>query len=280
MDVVGGRATPGGGPFNTARALARLGVPVAFLGHLSDDAHGRTLLEALRADGVALDLVSIGHEPTTLAVAHVDASGAARYEFDIEGTAAPALTAAMVPRRLPAGVVALHIGTLGLALEPIASTLLDLLAREGAGRVVMLDPNVRPGVVPDPVYRENLRRAIAMSTIVKASEEDLAWLGAPPEARLLVVTRGRRGAFAIHAGHRVDVPAVNVDVVDTIGAGDAFGAALLAWLFHHDRLTPDADLDHDGLTAALEYACLAAAITCTRRGADPPTQSDMTARTG
>jgi len=255
-------------------------VPVAFLGHLSGDAHGRTLLEALRADGVALDLVSVGHEPTTRAIAHVDASGGAGYEFEVEGTSAPALTADLVPHRLPAGVTALHIGTLGLALEPIASTLLDLVARERARRVVMLDPNVRPGAAPDTVYRENLRRAIAMSTIVKASEEDIAWLGAPPQARLLVVTRGQRGAFAVHEGHRVDVPAVNVDVVDTIGAGDAFGAALLAWLFHHDRATPDLDLDRAELASALEYACLAAAITCTRRGADPPTESEMAARTG
>src|SRR5581483_8643856 len=125
------------------------------------------------------------------------------------------------------------------------------------------------GAAPDTVYRENLRRAIAMSTIVKASEEDIAWLGAPPQARLLVVTRGQRGAFA-----------VNVDVVDTIGAGDAFGAALLAWLFHHDRATPDLDLDRAELASALEYACLAAAITCTRRGAAPPTESEMAARTG
>ncbi len=278
MDVVGGRATPGGGPFNTARALARLDVPVAFLGHLSDDAHGRTLLEALRADGVALDLVSVGHEPTTRAIAHVDRHGVASYEFAVEGTSAPALTAEMVPAHLQAGVRALHVGTLGLALEPIATTLIELVGRERGGRVVMLDPNVRRGVVPDPVYRDNLRRAIALSTIVKASEEDLAWLGAAPEVRLLVVTRGQAGAFAIHGGLRVDVPAVSVDVVDTIGAGDAFGAALLAWLFHHDRLTPDVALDRENLTAALEYACLAAAITCSRAGANPPLRAELGAR--
>ncbi len=258
MDVVGGRATPGGGPFNTARTLGRLGVPAAFVGHLSDDAHGRVLLDALQTAGVNLDLASIGPEKTTIALAHVE-GGAARYEFVVEGTSAPHLTREMLPPRLSASIGAIHFGSLGLVLEPMATTLLDLVASGREGRVVMLDPNVRPGLIPDASYRETLQRAVALSTIVKASEEDLTWLDSPVDVRLMVVTRGRAGAFALHGGERVDVPAVEVDVHDTIGAGDAFGAGLLAWLSDHGRLAADLTLDREELAAALEFACGVAA---------------------
>ncbi len=293
MDVVGGRATPGGGPFNTARALARLGVPAAYVGHLSDDEHGRELLAALERDGVNLELVSLGREPTTTATATVDARGIARYDFSFAGTSAPALTRDMLPARFDGRISAIHLGTLGLVFEPIATTLLGLVEREHGARVVVLDPNVRPGIIPDAVYRERLRRVIAMSTIVKASEEDLAWIydGVDRDTatarmldggvRLAVVTLGAAGAVATtHAGLTVAVPAVQVDVVDTIGAGDAFGAALLAWLHDHGALRRDVDLDRAELTAALRFACLAAAITCTRAGANPPTRRELDAAAG
>ena len=134
---------PGGGPFNTARALARLGVPTSFLGRISDDGFGRRLAELLAADGVSLELASVGPEPTTIAVAEVDSSGHATYRFQFEGTSAPNLTMEMVPAHLDRGVSALHVGTLGLALEPMASTLADLVRREHASRLVMVDPHSR-----------------------------------------------------------------------------------------------------------------------------------------
>ena len=284
------RATPGGGPFNTARALARLGVPTAFLGRLSTDAFGRELAGLLAADGVSLQLATTGPEKTTIAVADVDSEGFAEYEFLVQGTSAPNLTADEVPEHLAWDVTAIHLGTLGLVLEPMADTLLGLVERDGDGRLVMVDPNVRVGLMPDAEYRERLRRVIARSSIVKASDSDIDWLyagmsKAEVARRLLeegvaivVVTLGADGAFAAHRDFEVTVRAPRVDVVDTIGAGDAFGAALLAWLYDHDAVRPDLALDREQVADALRYACLAAAITCSRPGADPPWKRELSDR--
>ncbi len=281
------RAAPGGGPFNTARALARLGVPTAFLGRLSDDAFGRELAGLLTADGVNLDLASIGHENTTIAIADVDSEGFAQYEFLVQGTSAPNLTLDALPERLGPDVNALHLGTLGLVLEPLASTLVELLRQEHDGRLVMLDPNIRTGLIPESEYRERLREVISQSTIVKASESDVAWLypGLDMETaaaqmlgdgvRLVVITLGARGALGVHRDFSLSVRAPEVHVVDTIGAGDAFGAALLAWLHDHGAIGTQLSLERDELKAALDYACLAAALTCARAGADPPRKSEM-----
>jgi fructokinase len=255
-------ATPGGGPFNTARALARLGVPAA----------------------------SLGSEPATIALARVDADGLAEYQFVAEGTSAPNLTREMLPVQLGHEIDGVHVGTLGLVLEPMASSLLDLVRRDRGGRFVMLDPNVRPGLAPEEAYRETLREMVAMSTAVKGSAGDMRWLypGLSMEqaadrllgegVRLLVVTLGKRGAYGAHAAVRLHVPAPVVDVVDTIGAGDAFGAGLLAWLHDHNRISAELSLEGGELEAALGYACRVAAITCTRRGADPPWKRELELR--
>jgi fructokinase len=283
-------AAPGGGPFNTARGLGRLGVPTAFLGRLSTDAFGREMANLLEKEGVSLSLASIGPEPTTIAIADVGDEGFADYEFLVKGTSAPHLTPEMIPEHFGADVAALHYGTLGLILEPMASTLAELASREHGKRLVMLDPNIRVGLIPDPDYRERLTEAISVSTIVKASEADLAWIcpglgyeAAAEEllsdgASLVVVTLGARGAFGAHQTLRMHVEAPPVEVVDTIGAGDAFGAAFLAWLHDHVALGPTLSLEADELRSALEFACLAGAITCTRAGAEPPWKSEMTAR--
>jgi fructokinase len=284
------RAAPGGGPFNTARALARLGVPTAFLGRLSDDVFGRELASALISDGVRLDLTSIGPEPTTIAIADVDDEGFAEYEFLVQGTSAPNLTPEMVPEELGPDVGALHVGTLGLILEPMASTLAELVTRECGKRLVMLDPNIRVGLIPDDEYRDRLKTSMSQSAVVKASEADLAWIypGLDYElaaeeilqagVSLVVVTLGSRGAFGAHPSARIHVDAPHVEVVDTIGAGDAFGAAFLAWLHDHGFLGPTLRLEDDELKAALEFACLAGALTCTRAGAEPPWKSEMIGR--
>jgi fructokinase len=286
------RMVPGGGPFNTARALARLGVPAAFLGHLSSDEPGRRLAAMLAADGVSLEMATVGPDPTTTATARLDPSGEARYRFRLPGTSAPNLTRPMLPGELGPEVEALHVGTLGMVLEPMATTLFGLIEREHTRRVVMLDPNIRPGLIPDREYRRRLHHVIAMSTIVKASEDDLAWLypGVGRQLALdrmigegvavVVVTLGARGAVGAAGGWRVEVPAWPVEVVDTIGAGDAFGAALLAWLHDRGALERDLHVDEAALRGALEFACMAAAITCTRAGADPPWQLELSARAG
>ena len=281
------RAAPGGGPFNTARALSRLGVPTAFLGHLSRDKFGRELADLLVADGASLEMATIGAEPTTIALADVGSEGFAEYQFLIQGTSAPNLTLEMLPVQLPPEVSALHVGTLGLVLEPMASTLVELVRRERDGRLIMLDPNIRVGMVDEAEYRDRMLTLVSESTIVKASNTDLAWLYPDGDykaavdrilasgVKLAVVTLGADGAFAGHRDLRVHVPAPPVDVVDTIGAGDAFGAALLAWLYDHTAIRPDLSLEPEELNAALAYACLAASLTCARAGADPPTKAEM-----
>jgi fructokinase len=283
------RAVPGGGPFNTARALARLGVPTAFLGRLSQDVFGKQMAGLLTSEGASLELASTGPEPTTIAIADVDSQGFAEYQFLVEGTSAPNLTLEMVPDELPADADALYVGTLGLVLEPMASTLAELVSRERGRRLVMLDPNIRVGLIPDSEYRERLQTAIAQSTIVKASEADLAWIyprvdyeTAAARIRdegvsMVVVTLGARGAYGAHRDARLHVDAPHVEVVDTIGAGDAFGAALLAWLHDHAAIHPDLCLETEQFKAALDFACLAGAITCTRAGAEPPWKWEMLA---
>ena len=282
------RGTPGGGPFTTARALARLGIPTQFLGRLSTDAFGQQLRDLLAADGADLSLTSFGSEPTTLAIADVDPDGHAAYRFIIDGTAAPNLTRQMLPASLSSGVRALHVGTLGLVFEPIARTLAGLVEREHRNLMVMVDPNIRAAALNGTAgYRALLDRIIGESTIVKASDADMEWLYPEVELEsaaralvgrgpsLVVVTLGAEGAFGVCAGAEVRVAAPVVEVVDTIGAGDAFGAGLLAWLYDHDRLSQDLHLRRDELHAALEFACLVASITCTRAGADPPHRAEL-----
>jgi fructokinase len=298
------RETAGGGPFNTARAAARLEIPTQFLGRLSTDAFGEQLRELLATDGVDLSLTSFGPEPTTVAIAALDRDGHAAYRFVTNGTSAPNLTRQMLPATLAHDVTALHVGTLGLVLEPIATTIAALVEREHTERLVMVDPNIRPSALsllpPTPTlphkgggrYRERLDLVIARSTIVKASDADIDWLfpeldrlaaarallARGPE--LVVVTLGAEGALGVSATTEVQVAAPVVEVVDTIGAGDSFGAALLAWLYDHDRLSRDLRLEGDELRAALDFACLVASITCTRAGADPPRKSSLPAEPG
>jgi len=195
----------------------------------------------------------------------------------------------MLPEEFATDVEALYVGTLGLVLEPMASTLAELVTRERGRRLVMLDPNIRVGLIPDSEYRQRLQAAISQSTIVKASEADLAWIypGVDYEraagriidqgVSMVVVTLGARGAFGLHRDARVHVEAPHVEVVDTIGAGDAFGAAFLAWLHDHAAIRPDPCLETEEFTAALDFACLAGAITCTRAGAEPPWKWEMLA---
>ena len=279
---------PGGGPFNTALALARLDVPTSFLGRLSTDPFGRMLAHRLAADGVDLSLTSRGSEPTTLAVAEVDSAGLTDYQFYFEATSAPNLTPAMLPSRLNESVTALHVGTLGLMLEPMASTLFDLVERESSQRFVMLDPNVRPAVITDSdAYRARIKTLMAQSTIVKASDADVAWLFPDLDletaaeqilasgASLVVVTLGSQGAFGVGPGIKKRVTAPSVEVVDTIGAGDAFGAALLAWLHDRGALKRDLALGAADLESSLEFACQVASLTCTRAGAEPPRRAAL-----
>jgi fructokinase len=274
------RAHAGGGPFNVARAAARLGAPVRFLGRLSSDRFGVTLRAALAADGVGLGTAVATDAPTTLAVAEVGPDGSAGYRFYTDGTSAPGLSDEDIARVLPNAMTTLCVGTLGLVFEPSATALEHAVARAGDGVLVAVDPNVRPAAIADPAaFRARLDRIMARADLVKASADDLAWLrpGLDPvaamqtiPARLRIVTLGADGALIVPAtGDPIPIAAPHVDVVDTIGAGDAFLGALLADLTLADLTNLPQTIK------ATTFACHIAALTCTRAGADPPHRSDL-----
>jgi fructokinase len=284
-----GRMTPaaGGGQYNTARAIARLGGDAHFLGRISDDWFGRLLLGRLVDDGVGTALVVATDDPTTLVLAEIDPRGVAHYHWYAAGTTVPGLERRDALRALDPLPDALHVGTLGLAMEPIADSLAALVAVVPDETFVMVDPNCRPTATADvTVYRERMSRVLDRADVVKASDEDLAYLAiAPtPEASAeellqrgvgaVIVTRGSAPALAWCAGGRVETPVPAVEVVDTVGAGDAFGGAFLAWWLEHG-LGREALADRDRLEAALTFAARAAAINCTRAGAEPPTRAEM-----
>jgi fructokinase len=289
VDGRGGlRAHPGGGPFNVARTLGRLGAPVTFIGRLSRDRFGERLRAALATDGVDLGGIVEADDPTTLALAEVDEDGAARYRFYLEGTSAPGLTPADALDRLPAAATALHVGTLGLQLPPCADAVRALTERLAGRALVFLDPNCRPGVGGSRAeVLARLEPVLARADVVKASEEDLAFLaaGEPPldvargllatGPRVVLVTRGAAGVAIVAADGIVEVPAPAIDVVDTIGAGDAFGGGFLA-AWHEARLGRD-DLHGEALEAAVRFAVRVAARTCERAGADPPRRAEISA---
>jgi fructokinase len=276
-------ATLGGGPFNTARTIARLGVDVAFVGSISVDRFGALLVDRLRGDGVDDSLVQRTELPTTLAAAELDTDGSATYRFYVDGTAAPALR----PMQLPDDVTAVHCGTLGLVLEPMATTTEALLGALADDVLVMVDVNCRPRIIADrPAYLARIDRIASRADVVKVSSEDLDHLadGADHDdviARLLdagvAVVLHTDGGRAVHvrarAGGRLVIPVPAVAVVDTVGAGDAFGGGFLAWWTR--RALGRADLaDLLAIEAAVAASVRVAAATCERTGADPP---DLTA---
>lgn len=273
----------GGGPYNTAVALGRLGSPVAFCSRVSRDAFGEALLDGLRAAGVDVSYVQRGPEPTTLAVASVGADGSAGYAFYVEGTADRLFSA---PDQLPDGVRAMSFGTCSLVLEPGASAYEELLRRAAArGVFTALDPNVRAGLIPDAdAYRARFTSWLPSVSLLKLSQDDADWLGGTPREWLtagpsaVVVTHGGDGlSLYTRDGTEVRVPGEPVDVVDTIGAGDTVNAALLHGLAARDALSAEAlaALDEDGWTAVLRFAARAAAVTCSRAGAEPPYAAEL-----
>ena len=278
---------PGGGPFNTARTIGRLERPVAYLGRLSSDRFGERLHALLADDRVELGSIVRTHDPTTLAIAEVDDDGVARYRFYERGTSAPGLTPEAAIAALPEEIDVLHVGTLGLVLQPIADALEAVVERVADRTLIAVDPNIRPWVIEDPAaYRARLRRVLSRSHVVKVSEEDLAWLepGLPPlegvrallelGPTLGLLTRGPSGALVVTRTAEVAVPAPRAKVVDTIGAGDAFGGGFVAWWSERGLRRDDLGTI-DLAVEATEFACLVAARTCSRPGASPPYRSEI-----
>jgi fructokinase len=278
---------PGGSCLNVAVGLGRLEVPTAFLARLSTDAFGQMLRAQLAESGVQPTYVVDTDDLTTLAAVHLRA-GQPTYSFHAQRAADRGL----LPEHLtplPPGA-ALHLGSIALVLEPIASTLEWLLRREAGRRVVSLDPNIRPGLIADRVaYIDRFEGWMRLVDILKVSDEDLAWLyprlsekeaigvwhaaGVP----LVVVTHGEHGAVASTPSAAVTVEAPKVAVVDTVGAGDAFMSGALAHLYERGSLNREAVRSLDGahLEEMLQAACVAAADTCTRAGAEPPRRRDL-----
>lgn len=278
---------PGGGPFNTARTIGRLEQPVAYLGRLSHDRFGERMLGLLAEDGVDLAAVVRTNDPTTLALAEVDDDGVARYRFYERGTSAVGLEPETALAALPDGVRSLHVGTLGLTLEPVATALEAVVEHLAPTALIAVDPNIRPWVIADEVaYRARLRRVLAHAHVLKVSEEDLEWLdpGTPPvEAvrallelgpTLGLLTRGPSGALVVTRSTEVAVPAPRAKVVDTIGAGDAFGGGFIAWWSERGLARDDLGTI-DLAVEATAFACLVAARTCSRPGASPPYRSEL-----
>jgi fructokinase len=278
---------PGGAPYNAARTIGRLEQPVAYLGRVSTDRFGGRLETLLADDGVALDCVVRTDDPTTLALVEVDDDGVARYRFYERGTSVPGLTPEVALDVLPAQVDVVFVGALGLALEPVATALEAVVDRLAPGSLVAVDPNCRPWVIDDAdAYRSRIRRVLGNTHLLKVSEEDIEFLepGRPavegvrallehgPTVGLL--TRGPSGAVVITRSAEVAVPAPRAKVVDTIGAGDAFGGGFLAWW--SERGLGRDDLGQiDLVVEATEFACLVAARTCSRPGASPPWRHEL-----
>jgi fructokinase len=282
-------AHPGGGPFNAARAIARLDQPAAYLGRLSSDRFGARLERILADDGVHLGSVVRTEDPTTLALAELGPGGSvSRYRFYAQGTSAAGLTSEAALAALPERVHTLFVGTLGLVLEPMASALEAVVDRlSGTGTMIAVDPNCRPHVIADPAaYRRRLSWILARAHMVKVSDEDLRFLDPdrdPVEAtRALladgpavgVLTRGGEGAVVVTADREVAVDAPRIEVVDTIGAGDSFAGGFLAWWREHG-LGPGALGNLDTAVEAARFACRVAARTCERAGASPPYRSEV-----
>jgi fructokinase len=286
-----GHAVAGGSPFNVAIGLARLDVQVGFLGAISRDGIGTMLAERLTQEGVDGRLIVRSDRLSTISAVATGADGQPSYGFHGEGAADRFLMPADLPAELPREVRALSFGSYSMAVEPTGATLALLAEREHGRRVISVDPNLRPGVVPDmALWADAAERFYRVATIIKASDEDVRaawggrlslqeaaayWLGLG--AKLVVITRGADGAIGFCAAGSVEVESRIVGVVDTVGAGDSFHAALLARLAEAGRLDVGAivSLDIAMLRELLAYAATAAAITVGRRGADLPTAADM-----
>jgi fructokinase len=280
-------AHAGGGPYNTARTLGRLEQDVHYLGCLSDDGFGARLRAELEADGVRLDTAVATALPTTLALAQLDAAGVASYRFYTDGTSAPALTPEAALACLPPRVDMLHVGTLGLVMEPSARALQAVVKAVADHALVMVDPNCRPTFIADrDEYRRMLAQTLRHAHVVKVSADDLSYLSPDVEledaarllldygARVVLVTLGGDGALAVLPDQVMQVAAPPVSVVDTIGAGDSFGGGFLAWWRLRELGTSDL-ADPALVRAATDFACLVAARTCERAGAEPPRLAEV-----
>ena len=277
-------AVVGGGPANTAKALAKLGVNACFIDGISTDKYGQMAKAELLAASVLLDYVQYSNKPTCTATVTLSKSGSASYEFVIEDTATFDFSDQWLPDPQSLKPSLLHIGTLAAVIEPGASVLFEWAQSVGNITPVVFDPNIRPAVLGDRVeYVKKVEKWVAISSAVKVSDEDLNWLYPGKEineivknwlevgVELVVVTLGDKGITAYRENEEISVDAVKVVVADTVGAGDTVGAVLVEAIVNNglDKLTGEV------LKRMLNRATKAAAITVSRIGANPPSKEEI-----
>jgi len=284
IDILPTGPVVGGGPANTAKALVRLGYEVDFIDGISTDAYGVSARKELSRDGVGLGLSLTSDKPTCTATVTLDSKGSASYEFLIDGTATFDFNSSWLPdpERLKPSV--LHIGTLVTIIEPGASVLFDWAVKVAEFAPIVFDPNIRPSVMGDRAkYAAAVEKWVSISSVVKVSDDDIAWLY-PSESlegvahrwieagvSCVVITRGAKGLIGFTAGGMEEVDGVKVDVVDTVGAGDTVGAIVVEGIIKHSVH----GLQGQVLNAVLHKAAIAAGITCSRAGAQPPRAHEL-----
>jgi len=279
IDILPTGPVVGGGPANTAKALARLGHNVDFIDGISTDAYGVSARKELERDGVGLALSLVSEKPTCTATVTLDAQGSASYEFLIDGTATFDFAASWLPdpERLKPSV--LHIGTLVTIVESASTVLFDWAVKCAELAPIVFDPNVRSSVVGDrEKYRQAVEKWVSIASVVKLSDDDISWLYADESmdevakrwiaggASLVVVTRGAKGIIGFTEHGSEEVESAKVTVVDTVGAGDTVGAILVEGIITHSVN----GLQGHVLNAVLHRAAIAAGITVSRAGAQPP----------
>ena len=284
IDILPTGPVVGGGPANTAKALARLGYDVDFIDGISTDAYGVSARKELSRDGVGLGLSLTSDKPTCTATVTLDSKGSASYEFLIDDTATFDFNSSWLPdpERLKPSV--LHIGTLVTIIEPGASVLFDWAVRVGEFAPIVFDPNIRPSVMADRAkYAAAVEKWVSISSVVKVSDDDITWLH-PSESldgvahrwieagvSCVVITRGAKGLIGFTASGMEEVDGVKVEVVDTVGAGDTVGAIVVEGVIKHSVH----GLQGHVLNALLHKAAIAAGITCSRAGAQPPRAHEL-----
>jgi fructokinase len=274
----------GGGPANTAKALARLGRDVQFIDGISTDEYGVAARKELLDDEVKLDLALTSDKPTCLAIVSLDANGGASYEFKIDGTATFDFDLKWLPDPSRYKPQVLHIGTLVTVIQPGADVLCDWAMQVAEFAPIVFDPNIRPSVMGDhDLYEAAVEKWAALSSVIKVSDDDMAWLypGQKYEdvakrwlndgAALVVVTRGSNGIIGFTADGSAEVDGAKITVADTVGAGDTVGAIIVEAMIDKGILA----LTGDVLKATLHRAAVAAGITCSRKGAQPPYKHEL-----
>jgi fructokinase len=274
----------GGGPANTAKALARLGHDVQFIDGISSDQYGVMSRKELLDDEVKLDLALKSDKPTCLAIVSLAENGGASYEFEIEGTATFDFSLDWLPDPSRYKPNVLHIGTLVTVIQPGADVLYDWAIRVAEFAPIVFDPNIRPAVMGDrDKYQLAVEKWAAISSVIKVSDDDMAWLYPDQKyqdvaqrwisdgAALVVITRGADGLLGITADGAVEVPGVKIEVADTVGAGDTVGAIIVEAMIEKGIL----NLNDEVLKATLHRAAVAAGITCSRKGAQPPYKHEL-----